>query len=110
MCVHLYIHRKGQTVCVCVCVCVHQSIERDSCLLVVLLKVVSLSALVSGVNSVNNLQICPLYSERDTSCWSHLQRDSGGVWAPKPIKEAQDETDDKVKREGGLKVKGTFGN
>lgn len=55
---------------------------------------VSLSALASSLNSLNDTQVCPRRSETDTSCRSCLQRDSGGRWAPKP---AEEETEDKMK-------------
>lgn len=87
--------------CKTMCVSVHPSTEHDSCLPVVfvLLKVVSLSALASSVNSGNDAEVSPRHSGKHTSCWCCLQRDSGGVWAPKPVEEEQDETDDKMRRE-----------
>lgn len=62
--------KKEKKVQDCMCVSVHGSTEHDSCLLVVfvLLKVVSLSALASSVNSVNGAEVSPRRSGKDMSC------------------------------------------
>ena len=66
----------------CVFVCVHWSTEHDSSLLVVF--VVSLSALGSSVSSVIDALVSPRRSGKDASCWSRLQTHSG-VWREKRI-------------------------